>query len=140
MWPASWRYVSIDPDARVAGLDDCGDVVRRITGDAASLPLPDECADVVLMQCVSHHLDPATWPQALAEARRILAPDGHLLFLDGVWSDRRTISRLFWRLDAGRHPRSSDELEGSIATHFEILDVDRFTLVHHSILVTAGQR
>ena len=140
MWPAGWRYVSVDPDARVTTLEDRDGAVERVVGDAADLPLPDACASVVLMQCVSHHLDDDTWPAALDEAVRVLADDGHLVFLDGVWSDRRVVSRWFWRLDAGHHPRSADHLERSIGSRFDILDVDRFTLVHHSILVTARVR
>ena len=142
MWPTGWTYVSIDPDVRVLGRDPGNgeSQVTRIVGDAGAIPLRDGSADVVLMQCVSHHLDATVWPRALTEAARIVKPDGHLVFLDGVWSARRWVSRVFWRLDAGRHPRTAADLETAIATSFDVVDVERFALVHDSILVTARPR
>lgn len=136
MWPASWRYISIDPDPRVSELHDEAPI-ERLVGSAADVPLPDNSADVVLMQCVSHHLDDRTWPQSLDEIDRILKPGGDFVFLDGVWSSRRWISRLFWRLDVGRHPRTSLDLEGAINDRFKTDDTQRFTLIHHVILVSA---
>jgi len=135
MWPAEWTYYSIDPDARVLSVEATDKPIERLVGDAAALPLPDNSADVVLMQCVSHHLDDSTWPVSLAEAQRVLKPGGTFLFLDGVWRKSRWFSRLFWKLDAGHFPRTSQVLETSIREHFEVEETDRFNVVHHSILV-----
>ncbi len=137
MWPAGWTYYSIDPDARVLEVEPTDKPIERLVGDAAALPLPDNSADVVLMQCVSHHLDDSIWPVSLAEARRVLKPGGSFIFLDGVWRRRRWFSRVFWKLDAGHHPRTSEQLERAIAKEFQVVETDRFNVVHHSILVTA---
>ena len=57
--------------------------VRNITwkrGELEALPLDDEAVDVALLSQALHHAaDPAA---ALAEARRVLVPDGRLLLLD----------------------------------------------------------
>ncbi|MFM8861231.1 MAG: class I SAM-dependent methyltransferase [Acidimicrobiia bacterium] len=140
LWPHSWRYVSVDPDARVQNLAGSSGAIVRLTGDATALPVPDAVADVVLMQCVSHHLDDRTWIASLDEVERILKPDGRFIFVDGVWRERRWISRAFWRLDAGHHPRAYEELEAAIGSRFQILEIDRFNLVHHSILLTCRLR
>ena len=137
MWPAEWTYYSIDPDARVLDVEPTEKPIERLVGDASALPLPDNTADVVLMQCVSHHLDDSIWPVSLAEANRVLKPGGSFIFLDGVWRKRRWFSRVFWKLDAGHFPRTSDQLERAIAKEFQVIETDRFNVVHHSILVTA---
>jgi len=137
MWPAEWTYYSIDPDARVLEVESTGKPIERLVGDASALPLPDNSADVVLMQCVSHHLDDSIWPASLTEANRVLKPGGSFIFLDGVWHKRRWFSRVFWRLDAGHYPRTSAELEMAVAREFQIVETDRFNVVHHSILLTA---
>jgi len=137
MWPTEWTYYSIDPDARVLTVEPTEKQIERLVGDASALPLPDNSADVVLMQCVSHHLDDSIWPASLTEANRVLKPGGSFIFLDGVWRKRRWFSRVFWRLDAGHFPRTSDDLERAVAEEFQILETDRFNVVHHSILLTA---
>lgn len=137
MWPTEWTYYSIDPDARVLEVDATEKPIERLLGGAQALPLPDNSADVVLMQCVSHHLDDEIWPVSLAEANRVLKPEGTFIFLDGVLKKQRWFSRLFWKFDAGHYPRTSDELESSIAKNFDVIETDRFNVVHHSILVTA---
>ena len=53
-----------------------------ITADAERLPLPDSSFDVAVTASVLHYWDDAD--AALAEIRRVLRPDGHLLLLDWV--------------------------------------------------------
>ncbi|MSW57095.1 MAG: methyltransferase domain-containing protein, partial [Actinobacteria bacterium] len=137
MWPAEWTYYSIDPDSRLLEVESTDKPIERLVGDAASLPLPDNSADVVLMQCVSHHLDDSIWPVSLSEANRVLKPGGSFIFVDGVWTKRRWLSRVFWKLDAGHYPRTSEQLESAINDKFCVLDTERFALVHHSLIITA---
>ena len=137
MWPTEWTYYSIDPDARLLEVESTDKPIERLVGDAASLPLPDNSADVVLMQCVSHHLDDSIWPVSLSEANRVLKPGGSFIFVDGVWTKRRWLSRVFWKLDAGHYPRTSEQLESAINDKFNVLDTERFALVHHSLIITA---
>jgi len=51
---------------------------------AQSLPFPDARFDVVLSTVMLHHLPRAGRAQAIAEARRVLAPGGRLLAVDFV--------------------------------------------------------
>lgn len=74
--------------ATVVGVDlslDCLSVARRrldavVRADVARLPFGDEVFDAIIARGALHHLsDPGA---ALAEARRVVKPGGHALFLD----------------------------------------------------------
>lgn len=53
--------------------------LETLEGDAQRLPLPDACADAVMLVSMLHHVErPAL---ALAEARRILRPGGRLALM-----------------------------------------------------------
>jgi SAM-dependent methyltransferase len=136
-WPEQWTYVSVDPDRRVVRHDRVSDRIHRVVGDASRLAFADRSVDVVLMKGVAHHLDDSTWPRALSEANRILKPEARLVFVDGLWSSRRWISRLGWMVDAGRHPRGSARLFEDLARWFEVEATERLTLLHDCLVVTA---
>ncbi|HUE08119.1 MAG TPA: class I SAM-dependent methyltransferase [Acidimicrobiales bacterium] len=135
LWPPDWTYISLDPDKRVVRRDASRGAIRRIVGDASCLAFGDDSVDVVMMKAVSHHLDDSTWLSALSEVRRILRPEGYFLFVDGVFSHERWISRLAWFADTGRFPRPSTELESAIATSFEVESKERMDLLHHSLVL-----
>jgi SAM-dependent methyltransferase len=135
LWPADWTYISLDPDKRVVRGDASRGAIRRIVGDASCLGLGDDSVDVVMMKGVSHHLDDSTWLSALSEVRRILRPDGYFLFVDGVFSRERWISRLAWFADTGRFPRPSSQLESAIAKSFEVESIERMNLLHRSLVL-----
>ncbi len=62
--------------ARLAGFEN----VTLTEGALESLPLPDACLDAAVLLLVLHHVaDPA---RVLAEARRVLRPNGRLLIAD----------------------------------------------------------
>jgi len=140
LWPDGWTYISLDPDQRVVEFDRTGDTILRLVGDASNLGLADGSVDVVLMKNVSHHLDDSKWVTALSEVRRILRPDGYLVFVDALWSQERWISRLAWALDAGRFPRGYEEIEGAIGRRFDVESVERLMLVHPAIILTGRPR
>ena len=52
--------------------------IRVIQGDARQLPFEDDSFDLVTMLDVVEHLAPAELAMALAQARRVLRPGGHL--------------------------------------------------------------
>jgi SAM-dependent methyltransferase len=136
LWPKTWTYVSLDPDRRVVEHDTSGGTIPRIVGDASCMGFRDHSVDVVMMKGVSHHLDDASWFLALSEVRRILRSDGYFVFVDGVWSRRRWISRLGWALDTGRYPRASAEIERDVAESFHVESSERLTLLHDCVILT----
>ncbi len=54
--------------------------VQTLIADAVGIPLPDRCADRILMALVLHEIAEPT--AALREARRLLKPDGRLLIVE----------------------------------------------------------
>ncbi len=75
--------------ARVIGADFCEPMLREaqrkgvrdlVVADALALPFLDEAFDVVTVAFGLRNM--ASWPIALGEMRRVLAPGGHLLVLD----------------------------------------------------------
>lgn len=56
--------------------------IDRVRGSIRRLPFRSAGFDAVLAVEVFEHLAPETWPEALAEARRALAPGGTLVVID----------------------------------------------------------
>jgi len=105
--------------------------VEVLNADAQELPFPDERFDTVVSTLVL-----CTVPDqsaVLAEIRRVLRPDGRLLFLEHVrgegcaarWQDR--IEPLWRRLVAGCHP-SRDTVATIEAVGLQIEGIERFKL------------
>lgn len=138
LWPAGWRYIAVDNDERMHGIRT--DSMERVTGSAEDVPLPDGLADHVLMSNVSHHLDDRTWSATLTEIRRMLRPDGTLIFVDGLFVRRDVVSRLGWFLDAGRYPRPEARLLADLSAVFDVVSVERLRLLHHCMVVEARQK
>jgi SAM-dependent methyltransferase len=140
LWPEGWTYVGIDPDERAVNFGEVDGNTERAVGNASDLPFPDGFADAVLMKEVSHHLDDKTWEKTLAEIRRVLKPGGTFVFLDGVWTRQRWISRLVWHFDVGRFPREAGRIEADIAKQFEVEDLKRFAAIHRCVVLLARPR
>jgi len=84
------------PSGQVAGLDAAPEMIEVARGKAAHkqtdvdfrvgvverLPFPDGSFDVVLSSLMMHHLPDDLKPQALAEIRRVVKPNGRLLIVD----------------------------------------------------------
>lgn len=73
--------------------------VRTVTASAASLPMVDASADVVVSNYCLHHLDEEGKRRALAEAFRVLRPGGRFVFGDMMFQvslahprDRRVVA------------------------------------------------
>lgn len=56
--------------------------VETVTASAISLPLVDECADLVVSNYCFHHLADQDKLRALSEVRRVLRPSGRLVLAD----------------------------------------------------------
>ena len=138
VWPATWEYVCIEPDPQkilptTAGFD-------RIIGDATRLPVQDNSVDIVMMRLMAHHLDETAFGLALAEVERVLRLGGRLLFVEPIWCGRRWLSRLLWRYDVGRHPRSMEVLTSALASKLDIAQIDQFQTLHRFVFVLAQKR
>jgi ubiquinone/menaquinone biosynthesis C-methylase UbiE len=74
--------------------------VEAVVSSAVSLPLVDECADLVVSNYCLHHLSDTDKRRALAEAHRVLRPGGRLVFGDMMFGlsltgarDRRVVQQ-----------------------------------------------
>jgi ArsR family transcriptional regulator len=96
--------------ARLAGAGFSHCAVRL--ADMYRLPLPDDGFDAVVMQMVLHHAeDPAA---ALAEAARVLRPDGRLIVVDlGEHANRECVERLAHRWAGFSDARMQELLTGA---------------------------
>jgi ubiquinone/menaquinone biosynthesis C-methylase UbiE len=86
----------VSPDVKLIGVDGDADVLERADAKARvegielelhealadRVPLPDANVDCVVSTLMFHHLVPSAKRAALAEARRVLHPDGRLLVCD----------------------------------------------------------
>ncbi len=113
LWPGQYRLVA---RGRYIGVDitesDYKDGVPRtpdVVADAAHLSFRDDLFDVVFFSGVFYHFDDPY--SALAEAKRVLRPHGHLLMFD---YSKKTLERLrtaYTRSCSGvtAHPRTCSQ-------------------------------
>jgi ubiquinone/menaquinone biosynthesis C-methylase UbiE len=125
-----------DPEAamvgrlRAAARERAPDATVRCA-PAEDLPFADEAFDVVVATLVLCSVDDL--PAALREIRRVLRPDGRLLFLEHVRGEDPALARLqdrmngFNRVVAGCHCNRST-LESLRTAGFDIVEVVRGTL------------
>ncbi len=134
---AATHVVAIEPDAamrrraeRRAPSARVAIEVRR--GDAHSLDFPDASFDVVIFCLVLCTIpDPA---RALAEARRVLRPDGELHFYEHVRAKEPALARRQdrwlrpWRgFNRGCHP-NRDTVRAIEGSGFAVKELERFEL------------
>ena len=105
--------------------------VTVVDGTAEALPLEDASVDAVVHSLVLCSVrDQAV---ALAEARRVLRPDGELRFYEHVVSRRRgkaaferAFTHTLWKRMAGGCHMDRDTTAAIRAAGFEVDEVDRF--------------
>jgi uncharacterized protein YbaR (Trm112 family) len=131
--PRSARYVWLDPDPqKLSGFRHKSEA-PAVLGDATRIPFKDGSVDWAISIAVSHHLDDEELAGMLDELRRVVRK--RLFFLDAVVAPAYA-SRLLWRYDRGRHPRSADSLRKQLAMRFDIVSDEEFTVLHRYLLVT----
>jgi SAM-dependent methyltransferase len=123
--PTSARYLWLDPDPRKLRGFRAKSHAPALLADATRLPLRDRSVDWALSTFVSHHLD---------ELRRVST---RVFFLDAVLTPRLR-SRLLWRYDRGRHPRTADALRDELGARFRLVTDEEFA-VHHRYLLLTGE-
>jgi ubiquinone/menaquinone biosynthesis C-methylase UbiE len=121
LWPSECAYFLLDADSRMlrgfAVSNHSGYAVR---GDALRLPFADASIHWLLCKQVSHHIEEAHLVDLFGEIRRVLKPDGRVLFVDAVWRSESLISKLLWKYDRGSHPRTEEQLRDAIAVQFAV--------------------
>lgn len=135
IWPKNWLYVCVEPDPGKAVPAHEGD--SRVIGDGQCLPFGDHLAQAVMMRLVAHHLDDIQFEWTLGEIVRVLNRDGLFLFIDPVWAQSSLLSRVLWRYDVGRHPRTIEALVSRLQQYFELDAIDSFK-TRHRFLISIG--
>jgi 2-polyprenyl-6-hydroxyphenyl methylase/3-demethylubiquinone-9 3-methyltransferase len=101
---------------RHVGVDRTASALRQarahgaepLLADATGIPLPDDCAEVVVAGEILEHVDDLE--AAVAEAARVLAPGGVIVFdtINDTLFARLTLVRIAERLPGGPPPRIHD--------------------------------
>ena len=106
-----------------------------VAADGARLPFPRASFDVTLCVAVCHHVADDVLASMLAELARVTA--GHLVLLEPLRNDARAASRLLWRYDRGRHPRTRQELADYVEARFRIREAAEYRIYHDYWLCVA---
>jgi SAM-dependent methyltransferase len=132
--PGSVRYLWLDPDSHKLAGFRAKSRAPAVLADATRIPLKDASIDWALTVGMSHHLTDGELGRMLDELRRVVRQ--RLFFLEPV-ATASYRSRLLWRYDLGRHPRSAAVLRTELAARFRIITDEEFTVFHRYLLVTA---
>ena len=111
---------------------------RLVGADGCRMPFPAGGFDTAICLFVSHHLSDAELALFVEELARVTS--GALFFVDAVRNDARWISRLMWRYDRGRNPRTKTQILAALCAGFELADVSDFTTYHQYVLCVARPR
>ena len=137
------RLIALEPDIPVMEiarkhLKDLPEAVQAQTelllADAQAIPLPDNSVDTVVCFLVLCSVPEPE--QALAEMRRVLKPDGYLLFFEHVLADDPVVQRWqhrlnpFWHRCAGGCQLNRQTAELIQGAGFELQEYQRYQ--HHS--------
>jgi ubiquinone/menaquinone biosynthesis C-methylase UbiE len=99
------------------------------------LPFSGDSFEAAICLFVSHHLDDAEFRAVVKELARVTK--GVLFFVDAVRNEGRLLSRLLWRYDRGRNPRTKAEILAALGAAFEMADVSDFQTLHQYVLCVA---
>jgi uncharacterized protein YbaR (Trm112 family) len=136
--PSATAYIWLDNDRlKLRGLLTKSIDCYAVLGDGARLPIATKAVDRATMVEVSHHLSDALLENCLSEAARVTR--GALVFVDALRGPRRR-SKLLWKLDLGRFPRTEDELVSAIDRRFEVTRLERFRVNHDHLLCVGVPR
>jgi SAM-dependent methyltransferase len=130
MWPDEADYIPLDIDRAML---QAGQRPLAVQSEATELPLVDSSMDMVLCKQVSHHISEEHLDRLFAEIQRVLRPDGRLLFMDAVRTDR-AVSNLLWHYDRGAHPRPENDLLRHVEPRFKVLRREAHWHLHLYVL------
>jgi len=129
--PEKWSYCCLDPDPqKLEGFRAKFPQDEYVEASGCEIPLLDESFDLCLMNAVSHHLTNQELHTSLSEIRRVLRPQGMLVFLDAIWNPTNLRGRFLWSVDRGSFPKTEETLRNHLARYFKI-DRTRNWKIHH---------
>jgi SAM-dependent methyltransferase len=108
---------------------------RLVGADGCRMPFRGRGFDTAVCLFVSHHLGDAELALLVKELARVTS--GALFFVDAVRNESRWTSRLMWRYDRGRNPRTRAQILEALSAAFELEDVSDFTTYHQYVLCVA---
>jgi SAM-dependent methyltransferase len=123
----SRRYRAVGVDLSLASLARVAPLYAAcLQADVTrSIPLPDGSLDAAISSFVWEHLRPEDKPRVLAELRRVLRPDGRLVFLYDV-ENRHPLYRRMQRRDPARYREVLIDREGHLGWETQEENARRF--------------
>ena len=127
------RIVAVEPESylRERASAAADERIELRDGVAQDLPVGDAGADAVVFCLVLCSVDQAA---ALAEARRVLRPEGELRLLEHVMADtpgarriQRVLDRTIWPWIGGGCHLHRDTVAAVEEAHFRFVELERFT-------------
>lgn len=136
--PAKTWYVCLDVDPqKLHGFRKQFPAEAALLGDATQSALQSNSFDAIVCVSVSHHLHDNQLPALFDECKRILKPDGQLIFWDAVWDTRKLTGQALWSLDRGAYPHTEKLLRDLIAARFSISAWQNPSIWHNYVLCRA---
>jgi ubiquinone/menaquinone biosynthesis C-methylase UbiE len=128
--------VAVDLDSeKLAKLQNKHPRVRTVTGDATSLPFPDDAVDYALCIALTHHLDDEGLDSLAAELARVARRK--VIVLDAVSDQAPRIARLLWALDRGSHPRPLSQIREALEQRLVLEHLETYSVRHRYLLCVA---
>ena len=137
LWHSAGSYTNAEPDPQKLAGFKADARALGVLADGRRLPMDDQSVDVVMLVSVAHHLTDEQFRDVLAEARRVLRPDGRFMLFDPVWEPGRALfplTRLLWHFDRGSYSRREGEFDTVLREQFEPVHVERIALYHAYVL------
>jgi len=133
------RYHMIGCDLSLSSLKMLNTVYElRIQADASKcIPLPDNSVDAVVSSYFWEHIPPEVKPRILAECRRILRPNGKIVFLYDV-ETRNPLIRRFKKKDRSLYDHLFIEGDGHLGYQSPQTNLALFSSAGFNIISQAG--
>jgi ubiquinone/menaquinone biosynthesis C-methylase UbiE len=94
--------------------------------DCSKLTYPDAMFDHVVTIAATHHLDAEQIEGMVSGAARVCRPSGAVHVIDAVLPETgfRLFKRSWFRMDAGRYPRTREDLRRILGQHLRLVEED----------------
>jgi ubiquinone/menaquinone biosynthesis C-methylase UbiE len=133
--PSGCRYFCLDIERpKLIRYVQVNQSPNPLLADATQMPVRTASIDLIVWVFIAHHLSDEMLKAALDETGRVLKDDGHILFLDPVFSSRRWPGRLLWKLDRGSYPRTEENLRSVFNSCFHMEEWHQFAIYHRYLL------